>query len=178
MEIPLYSTLLHYATPPNSYIGASIFLSYIVLALYATLSITYSLYTQYTAIYHSTPTKNDSLKAARTARARHIKIYAFLASISFAALSYHMLFFLITHYFEWSGDKNRNFSAISGGKLKKWMLDSTLFQDFASDLVRDVPNAMWTQGAILATWFWNVWMAGKGTYALHSIPFSLTYRDT
>lgn len=174
MAIPIYDTLVHYATPPNSYIGAFIFLSYIVLALYATLSITYSLYTQYAAIYHnSTPTKDEKLKTARTARARHIKIYAFLASISFATLSYHMLFFLITHYFDWTGVKHRNVSAISGNGLKRWMLESTLFQDFASELVQNVPNALWTQIAILATWFWNVWVAQKGTSPLFFNSYSV-----
>jgi hypothetical protein len=171
MSIPIYDTLVHYATPPNSYIGAFIFLSYIVLALYATLSIAYSLYTQYTSIFH-TPTKDENLKAAKIARARHIKIYTFLASISFATLSYHMLFFLITHYLEWSGDKNRSWSAVSGEKLKKWMIESTLFQDFASELVQNVPNAVWTQLAILATWFWNLWMARKGTSHWISITYT------
>ncbi|KAF2825251.1 hypothetical protein CC86DRAFT_352572 [Ophiobolus disseminans] len=176
MAVPIYDTLAHYATPPNSYIGASIFLSYIVLALYATLSITFSLYTQYTAIYHEpAPAKNEKLKAARSARARHIKIYAFLASLSFATLSYHMLFFLITHYFAWTGDKTRSLSGVSGQTLKKWMLESTLFQNFASELVQDVPNALWTQIAILGTWFWNVWMAQKASSRPFQTPLTLPF---
>jgi hypothetical protein len=166
MAFPGYATLVHYATPPNSYIGASIFLSYIILALYATLSILISLYAQYTSIFTSpTTTKNAQLSNARTARARHIKIYAFLASVSFATLSYHMLFFLITHYFNWTGVSHHNFSAVSVAGLRDWMLESTLFQDFAKDLVKNAQNAAWTQAAILCTWFWNLWMAGKGTFA-------------
>jgi hypothetical protein len=163
MAIPFYDDLVYYATPPNSYIGATIFLSYIVFALYATSSIVYSLYTQYTAIYHQKkPTKDAKLDAAKTARARHIKIYAFLASISFATLSYHMLFFLITHYLNWTGDKHRDLSTLTGTKLKSWMLQSTLFQDFAGELVQSKGNAVVTQLAILGTWYWNIWMAGKG----------------
>jgi hypothetical protein len=136
MAIPFYEDLVYYATPPNSFIGATIFLSYIVFALYATCSIAYSLYTQYTAIYcPQKPNKDARLDAAKTARARHIKIYAFLASISFATLSYHMLFFLITHYL-----------------------------DFARELVQSKGNAVVTQLAILGTWYWNIWMAGKGKH--------------
>jgi hypothetical protein len=158
-----YDALVYYATPPNSYIGAAIFLFYIVAALYATFTIIYSLYTQYATIFHTPTSKNEKkLAAAKVARARHIKIYAFLASISFATLSYHMLMFLITHYLEWSGDENRRLNAVSAEKLNTWMLDSTLFQDFARELVQDAPNAVWTQAAILATWFWNIWMGQKG----------------
>jgi hypothetical protein len=163
MAIPIYDTLAYYATPPNSYIGTTIFLSYIVLALYATLRIVASQYTQYSRIFH-TPTEDAKLIAARTARARHIKIYAFLASVSFATLSYHMLYFLITHYLRWTGDANRTLSAVSIEKLQTWMMESSLFQDFATELVDSVPNAVWMQLAILATWFWNVWMARKGTF--------------
>ena len=103
------------------------------------------------------------LNASKTARARHIKIYAFLASMSFATLSYHMLMFLITHYLEWSGDKSGSQLNVNAEKVARWMLDSTLFYDFAQDLVKDAPNTIWTQAAILATWFWNIYMGQKGT---------------
>jgi hypothetical protein len=163
MAIPGYDELVYYATPPNSYIGATIFLSYIVAALCATCAIMYSLYTQYSTIFHTPTSKNDErLNAARAGRASHIKIYAFLASVSFATLSYHMLMFLITHYLEWTGDGDLSLSDVSGDTLKRWMLESTLFQDFAKELVKDAPNAVWTQAEILATWFWNIWMGQKG----------------
>jgi hypothetical protein len=162
MATPTFDDLAQYVTPPTNYIGTTIFLSYIALALYATTSISFSLYAQYDSIFHA-PSKNEdeSRKRARIARARHIKIYAILASISFATLSYHMLFFLITHYEQWSSD---TLSATSGKKLKEWMLGSTLFQDFAMELVESKRNAVWTQIAILATWFWNIWMGRKGRF--------------
>ncbi|KAH8722976.1 hypothetical protein GQ44DRAFT_686080 [Phaeosphaeriaceae sp. PMI808] len=161
MSIPMYDDLVYFATPPNSYVGAAIFLAYIATALYATFNITYSLYTQYNHIFQFSAKQDESLKAAKAARARHIKIYAFLASISFSVLSYHMVSFLIEHYLEWSGDKTRDLSAVSIEKIKSWMLDSTLFLDFARDLVENRSNAVWAQFAILGTWFWNVWMARK-----------------
>ncbi|KAH7397434.1 hypothetical protein BKA66DRAFT_394193, partial [Pyrenochaeta sp. MPI-SDFR-AT-0127] len=160
MDVPGYDSLLHYTSPPNNYIGATIFLSYILAALYATTTIAYSLYSRYITIFGST-TKDEKLNATRSARARHIKIYAFLASISFATLSYNMLSFLISHYMQWNGDKSFSPSAISPEKLKRWMLNSSLFQDFAHDLVKDAPNTVWTQAAIIATWFWNIWIAQK-----------------
>lgn len=162
MVTHILDSLSQYATPPSNYIGSALFLAYIALALYATTSISISLYTQYTTIFHAPLTekdKNESHKAARIARARHIKIYAFLASISFATLSYHMLFFLITHYEQWSDEP---LNSILGEKAQKWMLESTLFQDFAMELVETKRNAVWTQIAILATWFWNIWIGRKG----------------
>ncbi|KAH5700949.1 hypothetical protein HBI44_047770 [Parastagonospora nodorum] len=162
MGIPIYDDLVYYATPPNSYVGSAIFLFYIVAALYATLSIVIDLYKRYASIYHSRKASKDAkLEAYKAARVKHIKIYAFLVSISFATLSYHMLFFLITHYLNWTGDKHRDLSAISGSKIKGWMLQSTLFQDFASELVQSKGNAAVTQVAILGTWYWNIWMAAK-----------------
>lgn len=176
MDVPLLDSLASYATPPNNYIGTILFLSYIALALYETSNIVLSLYTQYTEVYYSASSEkheseggDDDIKrstysiitSAKAARARHIKIYAFLASISFATLSYHMLFFLITHYQSWNGDES--LANISGEKLGRWMLQSSLFKDFADELVSNAQNAMWTQLAILATWFWNIWMARTGT---------------
>jgi hypothetical protein len=169
MSVPGYDTLAYYATPPYNYTGTTIFLSYIIAALYATVAITWSLYSQYSSIFNGpVPKKDEKLGATRTARARHIKIYAFLASLSFATLSYHMMMFLITHYLEWSSKKNRNPSEVTTEQLKRWMLESTLFQDFAQDLVKNAPNAAWTQAAILATWFWNIYIAQKGELYYHN----------
>ncbi|KAF2849551.1 hypothetical protein T440DRAFT_129754 [Plenodomus tracheiphilus IPT5] len=188
MSLPWYDALAYYSTPPNSYIGTTIFLSYIVAALYATITITISLYGRYNTLpnTYATP-KNPGLNAAKNARKRHVKIYAFLASISFATLSYNMLMFLITHYLSWSGDQNPSVTKVTVSRLKSWMLDSPLFQDFAQDLVKDAPSAVWTQSAIVATWFWNIWMAQKArqqkidastmrTYIILSqiLPISLT----
>jgi hypothetical protein len=177
MAILSCNELLSYATPPDNYIGTSIFLSYIIFALYATLSITYSLYTQYTTTFHASPPPKDenlNFEAAKAARKRHIKIYAFLASISFATLSYHMLFFLITHYFTWTGQATWNFSTVSDEKVGKWMLDSALFQDFARALVREPTGTVWTQIAVLETWFWNLWVGRKGTLSTPQDHFTIS----
>jgi hypothetical protein len=166
--------LTRYTTPPNNYIGSTIFLSYIVVALYLTSTICYSLYKQYTTAFHSHPASPPSKfkqngrgkVETRSARKRHVKIYTTLALISFASISWHMLGFLITSFLDWSGSKTRNVGAVLGrdgvGALGRWMLETSLFSDFAVQLVDDGESAVWTQSAILATWFWNLWLAGKG----------------
>lgn len=166
--------LTAYTTPPTNYIGSTLFLSYIVVALYLTSTIAYSLYTQYTAVFHSHPSsppskfkQNGAGKVeTRNARARHIQIYTFLALISFASISWHMLGFLITSFLDWNRSGTRNVFAVLGNnafdKLKRWMLEMSLFNDFAVQLVSDGESAVWTQAAILATWFWNLFLASKG----------------
>jgi hypothetical protein len=164
---PLYNALVYYAKPPHSYIGAAIFLSYIVLALYATIAIVISLYSQYAQLYHDASKDSEAVKTAKAARSRHIKIYTFLASVSFAVLSYNMLMFLVTHYFDYIGATHRTLEEVDG-RVGTWMLDSTLFQDFANELVADKMSATWCQFAILGTWWWNIWMGRKGNIY---IPF-------
>lgn len=44
------------------------------------------------------------------------------------------------------------------------MLESRLFGDFARELVGRKGSAVWTHGAVLGTWGWNVWMGGKGVW--------------
>lgn len=166
--------LTQYTTPPNNYIGSSIFLSYIVVALYLTSTVGYSLYARYIAVFHSHPSsppskfkQNGKGKVeTRSARKRHVKIYTFLALISFVSISWHMLGFLITSFLDWSNSGTRNVFAVLANnavsKLKRWMLETSLFNDFATQLVADGESAVWTQLAILATWFWNLFLASKG----------------
>ncbi|KAF2679814.1 hypothetical protein K458DRAFT_490424 [Lentithecium fluviatile CBS 122367] len=153
-----------FANPPYNAIGSTLFLSYIILALYCTTSIVLSLYRQYNSISSQKPSKDQTdqqLIAIQNARKRHVKIYAFLASISFATLSYHMLSFLINSYVQWASNKWLLIRTLSREHLRGWMWDSTLFESFAKELVSDGASTVWTQAAILTTWFWNVWMAGK-----------------
>lgn len=168
--------LTRFAIPPNNYIGSSLFLSYIITALYLISNITYSLYSQYLSIFNSPP----SLPASRfkqtatgdiqthNARARHIKIYAAFALISFTSISRHMLGFLITSFLDWSNSSTRNILDAIGSnafdKLKRWMLETSLFNDFALELVNDGESAVWSQLAILATWSWNLWMGRKSMF--------------
>jgi hypothetical protein len=154
-----------YASPPTNAIGTALFGTYVALALSCTTAITISLLRQYSSISSIKPGKKEEdkqLKEIQNARKRHIKIYAFLASVSFATLSYHMLRFLATSYDEWATSKWLLIRTLNTDHLRGWMWDSTLFQSFAQQLVGDGASTVWTQAAILATWFWNIWMAEKG----------------
>lgn len=146
-----------YANPPFNYLGTTLFLTYIALALYFTFTTIISLRRQYKRI--------STLKLpqdAQHARKRHIKIYTGLATISFTILSYNMLRFLIESLATWSRTKTLLGVHPGGLALGSWMLESTLFTDFAKELVKDGPTAVWTQAALLGTWYSNVWMAHKG----------------
>ena len=153
----ILNRLVVYANPPLNYLGTTLFLSYILLALYFTSSISLSLYTQYKRIPSA-----ELPQDIKNARIRHIKIYTFLASISFALLSYNMLGFLMTSLTAWARTKNLLGVRVGLGDFGGWMLETSLFESFAQELVRKRPSAVWTQGALLGTWFWNVWMASKG----------------
>ncbi|KAH6629171.1 hypothetical protein C7974DRAFT_412990 [Boeremia exigua] len=165
------NSITRYTTPPNNYIGSTLFISYIVAALYLTATISYSLYTKYTNVFHSgsssspSNSKQKATEAVKNARARHIKIYTALALISFTSISWHMLSFLITSFLDWNNYLPRNiFTALSDHapqKLKTWMLETSLFNSFAVQLVADGESAIWTQLALLATWAWNLWLAHK-----------------
>ncbi|KAJ8108797.1 hypothetical protein OPT61_g7917 [Boeremia exigua] len=170
-----------YSTPPQNYVGSTFFLTYIVVALYLTTVLTYSLYKQYTSVIYAHPSSppskfrqnGDGKVETRNARVRHIKIYTVLALISFTSISWHMLGFLITSFLDWNGSSTRNIlAALSSDvldKLKRWMMETTLFNDFAIQLVADGESAVWTQLSILATWGWNLWLGQKGRqYGLSS----------
>ena len=164
-----YPSLATYANPPTNYLGTTLFLSYVLSALILTTYITLSLFKRYNSIiaYPLISTKTPPSRQIRDVRARHIKIYACLASISFATLSYHMLNFLLTNYSQWSGGAARMLGSWEGISrdvfvLKQWMLNSTLFESFARELVHDGPSTIWMQISILGTWFWGVWMGEKG----------------
>lgn len=148
-----------YANPPFNYLGTTLFLSYIALAIFFTSSTLISLYRQYKRI-PSAKVPQD----IKDARRRHIKIYAFVASVSFAMLSYSMLNFLIQSLTKWARAKNLLGTRVGLFDLDDWMLQTNLFESFAQELVGRRPSAVWTQVALLGTWFWNVWMAYKGEF--------------
>lgn len=187
MSILEGNPLAHYTTPPNNYIGSTFFLAYIVVALYLTFTISYSLYAEYISAFHSHPAsppgkfkQNGAGQVeTRNTRARHIKIYLGLALLSFVSISWHMLGFLITSFLEWSNTSSRNvFAALNDNasyKLKSWMLETELFNNFATELVGDRESALWTQLAILATWGWNLWMGLKGALLCeHTLEYKLS----
>ncbi|KAF2657756.1 hypothetical protein K491DRAFT_741337 [Lophiostoma macrostomum CBS 122681] len=159
-----FETLTLYANPPTNIVGTTLFLSYIASALYFISSIAVSLVGKYRAL-------NGKPK-----NARDIRILVAFATVSFASLSYHMLKFLVISYSQWN--VNRQFFGTRAGtggpgdeggwqglwlRVWQWMLSSALFESFAKELVSDAPSTLVTQVALLGTWFWDVWIAGKAT---------------
>ncbi|ORY10950.1 hypothetical protein BCR34DRAFT_336065 [Clohesyomyces aquaticus] len=169
-----------WTTPPTNYLGAFLFISGNLLAIYLTLHINLK-------IYHS---HQISSKAANP---RPLSTpLLILSGISFITLSYNMLMFLVTSYAHWTLHSNQNSNVSSNRKMSPlsspglsdfpsrlgaWMLDSELFSSFAQELVGDGPSVLWTQVAILGTWFWNVWIAGtakqRGIDSRSMFPFTL-----
>jgi hypothetical protein len=152
-----------YTSPPTNYLGATLFLSYIASALYLSTTITLDLWKQYNATL-AAPSKDATVSTNRAARTRHVKIYAFLASISFATLSYHMLSFLLASFAAWDGTARFEWQRASAGALGRWMLETALFEDFAKELVVDGASAICTQASVLVIWFWGIWVAQKGGF--------------
>ncbi|KAF2713979.1 hypothetical protein K504DRAFT_530870 [Pleomassaria siparia CBS 279.74] len=183
-----YDGFAQYANPPTNYLGTGLFLGYIALALVCTGWIMWDSWTRYDALIASPKsekasanTKDESEKKEETpsqgldirnARARHIKIYAVLASISFAMLSFHMLNFLIASYQQWNGGGSADLSV---EKMKSWMLETGLFESFAMELVDDGPSTVWMQIGVMGIWFWGVWMSGKANERAFSGRSMLPY---
>ncbi|KAF2791441.1 hypothetical protein K505DRAFT_280727 [Melanomma pulvis-pyrius CBS 109.77] len=171
-----YPDFTPYANPPTNYLGTVLFLLYILLALVLTGYIPLSLFKRYQSLvnFPLISTTSPPSPRIRDARARHIKIYAGLASVSFAMLSYHMLNFLMDSYAHWSASKGSE-SEMNLETLKQWMLNSALFETFARELVDDGPSTVWMQVGVLGSWFWGVWMGGKANERSFSKNTMLPY---
>ncbi|KAF2472493.1 uncharacterized protein BDR25DRAFT_220259 [Lindgomyces ingoldianus] len=137
---------------PTNYLGTILFLSHIIITLLFTTHITLSLYHQY---------QSHNPKNARPIKP--LRSLILLSGTSFVTLSYHMLMFLITSYQNWDANSSLqdSESRVSVKSIWNWMLSSELFGDFAKELVSDGPSVLWTQIAVLGTWFWEIWIAGK-----------------
>ncbi|KAF1359232.1 hypothetical protein EJ07DRAFT_166242 [Lizonia empirigonia] len=152
MSISEQNPITQYTTLPNNYIGSAFFLSYIVAALCLTSTISYSLYTQYTSLFHSHPSSPPSKfrqnsageVETRSARARHVKIYTALALMSFTSISWHMLGFLVTSFLDWDKSSTRNASAVLGWNI--WKAGKGTFTDSDHVLIKHHTAAYKTSG--------------------------------
>lgn len=160
-----FEALTRYANPPSNVLGTSLFLSYIALALYFTSDVLFALYYE-SGKAHAPRSHNDR---------RKLKLLSALALVSFAALSFHMLKFLIGSFLTWNTSNiffkpDENLSLFE--RIWHWMLGTNLFESFGKELVGAAPSTAWTQIALLGTWFWNVWIAERGTTYCISIAQS------
>ncbi|KAK5017204.1 hypothetical protein LTR60_002038 [Cryomyces antarcticus] len=160
--------------------GALVFIAYIFAALFLT---TYILRTLF--VLHSQTSSSSSLSPQRETPVKgwRIQLHASLAALSFAALSYNMLRFLILSYAAWAAERNLPVSSpfsLLGGlvpskstrgsartglgdlQLWQWSKTSTLFTDFARELCASPRAWWWSLQALVGSWVWGVWMSAEG----------------
>lgn len=142
----------------TNYLGASIFISYIIAALILTYLITGELDTVYRRVL--------ARKQGSSPQWRQFKTFVALSSISFGVLSWNMLNFLITSYNAWSSKQRPAVASSShfelGVSIHQWTIHSTLFLDFARSLCATQSGYWWVMQALMATMTTNVIMQAGG----------------
>lgn len=152
--------------PSTNVLGALIFTLYVLSALVLTTYISISLLRTYNTVSHS------SVQHAR------IQLFATLATISFATLSYNMLHFLINSHRAWAlqqpypiplrqrGNGIGDFVADAWTKVDvwQWLKGSTLFEDFAHEAFGSQARSWWTVNALCASISWAVSMSIDGEF--------------
>ena len=155
---------------PENVVGALIFFGYIMAAIFFTSIIIKDLVVRTSA--PSTDPKHNSASPSLNGK---VQIFALLSLVSFSVLSYHMLGFLLRSYFEWATTRNialqTNFHGMEGAismfyrhnmvRMWTWATQSTLFRDFAEDILRP-SNYWWTAQALIFSMGWNTYMAFEG----------------
>ena len=137
-------------------LGATIFIFYILSALILTTRVTFSLYKSYTGLPNSTTTQISFR--------RRISLLALVALASFSLLSYNMLSFLIQSFLAYR-HHHMSDSSQSIPLLKlvwKWTTNSSLFTDFAWELIRTYESFLATEVALMATMFGTLVLVGLG----------------
>jgi len=144
----------------TNYLGASIFISYIIAALVLVYLISGELDARYRRLV--------AQKKGNASQWKQFKLFVTLSSISFAVLSWNMLHFLITSYNAWSA---RQVSALLHTSTSyvdlavsvwQWTIHSTLFLDFARSLCASQSGYWWVMQALMATMTTNVIMQSAG----------------
>lgn len=159
------ATAANSSSPPSTNVlGALTFTLYVLSALVLTTYISISLLRTYNTV---------SLSSVQHAR---IQLFATLATISFATLSYHMLHFLINSYRAWALQQPHLITLPQGGNglgetvadawskvdVWQWLKDSTLFEDFAHEALGSQGRSWWTVIALCASIHWAVSMSIDG----------------
>ena len=155
----------------HNLLGTFLFLGYIVAALFFTGLITSDLLFAFKRFSHQTSPKSDDGSTFQ-----HVITLVCFASFSFAILSFNMISFLLGSYqakcdgLNLCRPENVSWGALGDLKawkttfrhIKKWMLHSTLFQDFAEMITMTPGRVSWTQGTLLLTMVWHRSMAIEG----------------
>ncbi|KAI7339945.1 hypothetical protein KC315_g979 [Hortaea werneckii] len=129
---------------PTNYLGAALFWSYILAALAFTgLAI-------HTILKINPPTTRPENHDDANLSARTFRLFAFLASLSFATLSANMLHVLIHSFQHWHSALSPPTRPLQPAPttwlslIWSWSTTSTLFQDFAHAILASPARRIWT----------------------------------
>ena len=144
--------------PIHNVAGATVFVCYVLAALFLSTLIVIDLCQSYSA--RPSPSTNQAKNSSN-----RLQIFVALAILSFSILSYHMLTYLIYSYQKWA--TSNNLEALPGlyvpsdiftisslhflRRIWQWLTESTLFLDFAETICLNSANFWWTQQALLVT---------------------------
>ena len=167
-------------------LGALLFSAYVTLAILLTGLITYNLYCTYHASLVANLKSSDNQGRSE---GKHLQLFALLAALSFAVLSYHMMHFLILSYAAWSTEKQTHLPerlsseggfTVTGNSpgtdlhIWYWLSTSTLFLDFAEIICQDSAKYWWTQQALLITMACCFFMSIEGPSHILSLILGYT----
>ena len=152
-------------------VGALIFVCYVLAALVFTALIVQDLLVKY-----STSTFNE-------AKSRKLYIFASLAALSFAHLSYRMLQVLVVSFHSWktsrpadvrttlhSSDDFFEVALSRPSELWTWLVGSTQFLDFATNICLTRARSWWTTQALFFTVGCNWCIAYEGEKTIICVP--------
>ena len=155
-------------------IGAILFFGYIVAALVFTGIIVLDI-GRLTSAPNTHDCKSESIPHDVSARCSILSgrplLFSVAATISFAALSFNMLSFLVVSYSTWSLEHHitlsqpfRNVADIRWQLwcIWSWATNSNLFETFAKDLLSTEESRRWTVLALLYHYGWNSYMSVVG----------------
>jgi hypothetical protein len=148
------------ASSSANYAGTAIFLGYIGAAL--------------VLVFRQIGNILSAYNALKTSQEKRQKagIFAGLAVLSFAVLSFNMLSDLFVSYRAYSKDSGFRVS-LSDTRLWSWMLHSNLFEEFADALAESHVTWWWTQLALLVTMHICIWLA-QNCMSLHICELART----
>lgn len=138
---------------PSNPLGAFIFWSYIIAALGLSIKTIYTI--------RKLP-NSDSPR-----RIRHERLHISLALLSFTVLSYNMLHVLFRSFNEWSIPEPPVPLKLSIAFLQRvglWSWTSSLFFDFGTAIVASPSEYLYTQSALLVTFWLSVDLSVEGRH--------------
>jgi hypothetical protein len=154
-----------YANAPTNYFGTFLFLSYILAALCLSIFLLHQLYNKF-SVKQARQSDNASQK-------RDILLFSALAAVSFSALSFNMVNVLTDSFLHWYSQtkwvRRRPPISETVPYLWPWMMESTLFTNFALDLVSTPETEFWSTIALLWTMGVSKYMAIEGRWQRDTI---------